>query len=67
MALNLSPEKGVKLTKKDRDHVAKKLKQGWKGKVMIPDYVFDEDGNIYIGSENNRGFVKVIKILDDGI
>ncbi len=25
MALNLSPEQGVKLTKKDRVHVAKKL------------------------------------------
>ena len=30
MALNLSPEKGVKLTKKDRAHVMKKMKQGWK-------------------------------------
>ena len=29
MALNLSPEQGVKLTKKDRVHVAKKIKQGW--------------------------------------
>ena len=67
MALNLSPEKGVKLTKKDRDHVAKKIKQGWKGKVLIPDYVFGEDGNIYINSEENRRFVKIIKILDDGI
>lgn len=67
MALNLSPEKGVKLTKKDKDHVAKKLQQGWKGKVMIPDYVIGEDGNIYVGSENNRRFVKIIKILDDGI
>ena len=27
MALNLSPEQGVKLTKKDRVHVAKKNKQ----------------------------------------
>ena len=27
MALNLSPEQGVKLTKKDRVHVAKKIKQ----------------------------------------
>ena len=26
MALNLSPEKGVKLTKKDRAHVLKKMK-----------------------------------------
>ena len=30
MALNLSPEKGVKLTKKDRGHVLVKMKQGWK-------------------------------------
>ena len=42
MALNLSPEKGVKLTKKDRAHVLKKMKQGWKASCMIPDYVFDE-------------------------
>ena len=27
MALNLSPEKGVKLTKKDRAHVLTKMKQ----------------------------------------
>ena len=35
MALNLSPEQGVKLTKKDRVHVAKKIKQGWKATCLI--------------------------------
>ena len=67
MALNLSPEKGVKLTKKDRAHVAKKIKQGWKATCLIPDYVFDEDGNIQINSDMNRRVVKIVKILDDGI
>lgn len=28
---------------------------------------FGEDGNIYINSEENRRFVKIIKIRDDGI
>lgn len=50
MALNLSPEKGVKLTKKDRAHVLKKMKTGWKATCMIPDYVFDENGDIQINS-----------------
>ena len=67
MALNVSPEKGVKLTKKDRAHVAKKIKQGWKATCLIPDYVFDEDGNIQINSDMNRRVVKIVKILDDGI
>ena len=47
MALNLSPEQGVKLTKKDRVHVAKKIKQGWKATCLIPDYGFDENGDIH--------------------
>ena len=67
MALNLSPEKGVKLTKKDRAHVSNKMKQGWKATCLIPDYVFDEDGNIQIGLENNRRIVRIVKIMDDGI
>ena len=67
MALNLSPEKGVKLTKKDRAHVLTKMKQGWKATCLIPDYVFDEDGNIQINSDKNRRLVKIVKILDDGI
>lgn len=67
MALNLSPEPGVKLTKKDRAHVLKKMKQGWKATCLIPDYVFDEDGNIQIASDSNRRVVKVVKILDNGI
>ena len=46
MALNLSPEQGVKLTKKDRVHVAKKIKQGWKATCLIPDYGFDKNGDI---------------------
>ena len=33
MALNLSPEQGVKLTKKDRVHVAKKIKHNKGGKL----------------------------------
>jgi len=67
VALNLSPEKGVKLTKKDRVHVLKKMKQGWKATCLIPDYVFDENGDIQIASDKNRRVVKIVKILDDGI
>ena len=67
MALNLSPETGVKLTKKDRAHVLKKMKQGWKATCLIPDYIFDDDGNIQIGLEKNRRIVRIVKILDDGI
>lgn len=67
MALNLSPEQGVKLTKKDRAHVLKKMKQGWKATCLIPDYVFDENGDIQINSDMNRRVVKIVKILDDGI
>ncbi|WP_407414392.1 hypothetical protein [Methanobrevibacter sp.] len=67
MALNLSPEKGVKLTKKDRAHVLKKIKQGWKATCFIPDYVFDENGDIQIGSDKNRRIVRVVRIKEDGI
>ena len=67
MALNLSPEKGVKLTKKDRAHILKKMKQGWKATCLIPDYVFDDDGNIQVNSEINRRVVKIVKIYEDGI
>lgn len=67
MALNLSPETGVKLTKKDRAHLAKKIKQGWKATCLIPDYVIDENGDIQIGLEKNRRIVKIVRILDDGI
>ena len=51
MALNLSPEQGVKLTKKDRAQVARKIRQGWKANCLIPDYVFDEKGDIQICSD----------------
>ena len=67
MALNLSPETGVKLTKKDRAHVSKKMKQGWKATCLIPDYVIDENGDIQIGLEKNRRIVKIVKVLDDGV
>ena len=67
MALNLSPEQGVKLTKKDRAHVLKKMKQGWKATCLIPDYIFDENGDIQINSDMNRRVVKIVKILDDGV
>jgi hypothetical protein len=67
MALNLSPEQGVKLTKKDRAHVLKKIKQGWKATCLIPDYVFDENGNIQIASDKNRRIVRIVKFKDDGI
>lgn len=67
MALNLSPETGVKLTKKDRAHVLKKIKQGWKATCLIPDYIFDDEGNIQIGLEKNRRIVRTVRILDDGI
>lgn len=67
MALNLSPETGVKLTKKDRGHVLKKMKQGWKATCFIPDYVFDENGDIQIASNKNRRVVKIVKFGNDGI
>ncbi len=67
MALNLSPEKGVKLTKKDRAHVLKKMKHGWKATCLIPDYVYDENGDIQIASEKNRRIVRILKFQDDGI
>ncbi|WP_407423770.1 hypothetical protein [Methanobrevibacter sp.] len=67
MALNLSPEPNVKLTKKDRAHVLKKMKQGWKATCLIPDYVFDENGDVQIGLDKNRRIVRIVKILDDGI
>ncbi len=67
MALNLSPEQGVKLTKKDKGHILTKMRQGWKANCLIPDYVFDENGDIQIGSPKNRRVVKIVKILDDGI
>ena len=67
MALNLSPEQGVKLTKKDRVHVARKIKQGWKANCLIPDYGFDDNGDIQIMSDKNRRNVKIVKIKDDGI
>jgi hypothetical protein len=67
MALNLSPETGVKLTKKDRAHVLKKMQQGWKATCLIPDYVFDENGDIQIASDKNRRLVKIVKFKDDGI
>ena len=67
MALNLSPEQGVKLTKKDRVHVARKIKQGWKANCLIPDYGFDDNGDIQIMSDKNCRNVKIVKIKDDGI
>ena len=67
MALNLSPETGVKLTKKDRAHVLKKMKQGWKATCLIPDYVFDENGDIQVSSDINRRIVRTVKFKDDGI
>lgn len=67
MALNLSPEPGVKLTKKDRAHVLKKMKQGWKATCLIPDYIFDENGDIQIGSNINRRIVKTVKIKEDAV
>lgn len=67
MALSLSPQTGVKLTKKDKADVLKKIKRGWKSTCLIPDYVFDESGNIQINSDKNRRLIKIVKILDDGI
>ena len=43
------------------------MKQGWKASCLIPDYVFDENGDIQIASDKNRRVVKVVKILNDGI
>lgn len=67
MALNLSPETGVKLTKRDRDAILKKMKQGWKATCLIPDYYFDENGDIQVKSGANRRIVKIVKIKEDGI
>ncbi|MDO5823481.1 hypothetical protein [Methanobrevibacter sp.] len=67
MALSLSPQTGVKLTKKDKADVLKKINRGWKSTCLIPDYVFDESGNIQINSDKNRRLIKIVKILDDGI
>lgn len=67
MALSLSPQTGVKLTKKDKADVLKKIKRGWKSTCLIPDYDFDESGNIQINSDKNRRLIKIVKILDDGI
>ena len=67
MALNLSPETGVKLTKKDKGHILTKMKQGWKATCLIPDYIFDENGNVQIGLEKNRRIVRIVKIMEDGI
>ena len=58
MALNLSPKTGVKLTKKDKVHILKKMKQGWKTSCIIPDYVFDDDGNIQIGKKKQSPYYK---------
>ena len=43
------------------------MKQGWKATCLIPDYVFDENGDIQINSDKNRRLVKVVKFKDDGI
>jgi hypothetical protein len=43
------------------------MKQGWKATCLIPDYVFDENGDIQIGSDKNRRLVKIVKFKDDGI
>lgn len=43
------------------------MKQGWKANCLIPDYVFDENGDIQIASDKNRRIVKVVKINDNGI
>ena len=58
-------EKGVKLTKKDKTHILKKMKHGWKATCLIPEYTFDGEGNIQIASDKNRRAVKIVKILDD--
>ncbi len=67
MALNLSPEQGVKLTKKDRERILKKLKKGWKSTVFLPDYGFDENGDIQVMSDKHKRAVRITKMLDDGI
>ena len=45
----------------------KKIKQGWKATCLIPDYGFDDNGDIQVMSERNRRAVKIVKIKDDGI
>lgn len=44
-----------------------KMKQGWKATCLIPDYVFDENGDIQIGSDKNRRIIRIVKIKEDGI
>lgn len=41
------------------------MKTGWKATCLIPDYVFDENGDIQIGLEKNRRIVKIVKFKDD--
>lgn len=67
MALDMIPEFGVKLTKKDRERVLKKLEKGWKSTVYLPDYGFDENGNIQVMSDKHKRAVKITRMLDDGI
>ena len=43
------------------------MKQGWKATCLIPDYVFDENGDIQIASDINRRVVKTVRFKDDGI
>ena len=38
-----------------------------KANCLIPDYVFDENGDIQIASDKNRRVVKIVKFKDDGI
>jgi len=67
MSLTMRPEKNVKLTKNDRKKLEKKLKKGWKAKIMLPDYGIGEDGSLTIRSDKVRKAFKAVKILEDGI
>ncbi|WP_409200155.1 hypothetical protein [Methanobrevibacter sp. DSM 116169] len=67
MALTMRPERNVKLTKQDRNKVAKKIKRGWKSKVMIPDYKLTDDNSLTIQSDKIRTSIKIVKVLDDCI
>lgn len=67
MALTMRPEQHVKLTKNERNKLAKKIQKGWKSTIMLPDYGIDDNGQLIIRSDKIRRNIKFVKILEDHI
>jgi hypothetical protein len=63
----MRPERHVKLTKQDKNKLKKKLKKGWKSKIVLPDYTVTEDGSLAVKSDKLRRAIKMVRILDDSI